>query len=63
MLQKLRTLLQDSDAEAEDLLQALTQRLEGEGDPLAHRLDGVARAIGRIDFDAALAALQEAEAG
>ncbi len=62
MLQRLRSLLEDSDAEAEDLLLELTQRLQAEGDPLAAQLAGVARAIARIDFDTALAALDTVEA-
>ncbi|MDI9855611.1 response regulator [Comamonas sp. 17RB] len=62
MLQGLRQLLQDSDAEAVDLLQALTQRLAAEADPLAAQLTPVARAIDRVDFTAALAALDRAQA-
>ena len=62
MLQGLRQLLQDSDAEAVDLLQALTQRLAAEADPLAAQLAPVARAIDRVDFTAALAALDQAQA-
>jgi HPt (histidine-containing phosphotransfer) domain-containing protein len=60
MLEQLRGLLQDNDAEAGDLLAALMPRLVDEGDPLADQLSGVARAIDRIDFDVALSALDQA---
>lgn len=56
-LARLRKLLQDDDADAGDALEALVQRLAADGDPLAHGLSAVHRALERIDFDTALEAL------
>ncbi len=62
LLQGLRKLLRDDDAEAGDLLETLTAQLVAEGDPLAAELAAVARAIDRIDFEGALAALDRVHA-
>lgn len=60
MLVRLRQLLLENDAEAGDLLEVLIEQLVRDGDPLSVHLGGVARAIDRIDFDGALAALDKA---
>ncbi len=56
-LARLRKLLHDDDADAGDALEELVQHLAADGDPLAHGLSAVHRAIERIDFDTALQAL------
>ena len=53
-LDKLQRLLTDNDADAGDHLDALRERLEACGHPLAAALAPVARAIEEIDFDAAM---------
>ncbi len=58
LLSRLRKLLRDSDADAGDALENLVARLAADGDPLAESLSAVSRAIDRIDFDAALSALE-----
>jgi hypothetical protein len=52
----LTLLLQDSDADAADLLDDIAQLAKGT--PLAASLKPVSRAVDSFDFDAALAALQ-----
>jgi len=63
MLGKLRLLLEDNDAEAGDLLDAVRERLSAEGAELAQALAPVARAIENIDFDVALGKFEAALAG
>jgi CheY-like chemotaxis protein len=55
-LNRLTLLLQDSDADAADLLDDIAQLAKGT--PLAASLKPVSRAVDSFDFDAALAALQ-----
>jgi len=57
MLNKLRQLLLDYDAESEDLLDAVRERLGAEDTALAQGLASVSRAIENIDFDTALTKL------
>ncbi|RYF76870.1 MAG: response regulator, partial [Comamonadaceae bacterium] len=54
LLVRLRNLLLDNDAEAEDVLDLALVQLRADGNPLADSLLPVARAIESIDFDAAL---------
>jgi two-component system sensor histidine kinase/response regulator len=56
MLDKLQGLLEDSDSEAADILEALLEKLAGS--PLAKQLKPVAAAIEGFDFDAALEKLK-----
>lgn len=60
MLEQLHQLLQDSDAEAGEFLETLIKQLEDENDPLANQLASVTRAIEKVDFEAASAALDKA---
>ena len=62
LLNRLRKLLKSNDAEAGDLLDALVDRLNAEGNALARALAPVSRAIENIDFDAALQKLDAAMA-
>ncbi|MFT3848391.1 MAG: response regulator [Propionivibrio sp.] len=55
LLEKLRSLLAESDSEAADVLETLAPLVQGT--PLAQPLGNVARAIEVFDFDAALAAM------
>jgi CheY-like chemotaxis protein len=56
-LAHLKALLQDSDAEAADVVEAILE--DAAGTPLAPALQRVARAAAEFDFDAALQALNE----
>ncbi len=55
LLTRLRSLLEDSDSEAADVLDELLERVQGT--PLQAALARVEAAVGDFDFDAALAAL------
>ena len=55
LLTRLRSLLEDSDSEAADVLEELLERVQGT--PLQAALARVEAAVGDFDFDAALAAL------
>ncbi|MFZ2329672.1 MAG: response regulator, partial [Rhodoferax sp.] len=57
-LDRLETLLRDSNVEASDALEVVLQRAKGT--PLEHNLQQVAAAVESFDFDAAVAALQQA---
>jgi hypothetical protein len=59
-LARLTALLQDSDADAGDLLDDIV--LAAKGTPLAAKLNVVRRAVEGFDFDAALAALNDIKA-
>ena len=56
-MQRLRSLLQDSDADATEAVEALLELAKGT--PLAQTLKRVAAEVDRFDFDAALAILQQ----
>lgn len=58
-LNRLTVLLQDSDADAADVLDDIVQLVKGT--PLAASLKPVSRAVDDFDFDAALAALNAIE--
>lgn len=58
-LQRLTRLLQDSDAEAADVVGTLQDRVAGT--PLSATLARVASAVDAFDFDAALAVLQKGD--
>jgi HPt (histidine-containing phosphotransfer) domain-containing protein len=57
-LDRLEALLRDSNVEASDALEVVLQRAKGT--PLEHNLQQVAAAVESFDFDAAVAALQQA---
>jgi hypothetical protein len=57
-LERLEALLRDSDAEASDLLDAVMEHATGTA--LGFALKRVAKAMEEFDFEAALAALQQA---
>jgi hypothetical protein len=57
-LDRLEALLRDSDAEASDLLDAVIEQAKGTA--LGFALKRVAKAMEDFDFEAALAALQQA---
>jgi hypothetical protein len=57
-LDRLEALLRDSDVEAADLLETVMEQAEGTS--LGFALKRVAKAVEDYDFDAALAALQQA---
>ena len=54
LLVRLRKLLVENDAEADDLLEQIVDVLNSNGDPLADALSPVVKAIDNIDFDTAL---------
>jgi CheY-like chemotaxis protein len=57
-LRRLTALLKDSDADAGDAIEVLQELVKGT--PLANKLQRVAAAVADFDFDAALAALDQA---